>query len=296
MKQAVVPKLQLAASMLIFSTIGLFTRWIPLPSGVIALVRGAVGAAFLLAVMLAGRRKPDVAAIRRKWWQLLLSGVCIGFNWILLFETYRYTTIATATLCYYLAPIFVILGAPLVTHERLTPRRLLCVGTALIGMLGVSGVLDGSLPTADEWTGIVCGLGAAVLYAAVVLLNTRLTDLPATDKTTGQLAVAAIALLPYCLLTGGLAELGTVSVTALLLLLVVGIVHTGVAYWLYFGALGRLKAQTAAIFSYIDPAAAILLSAVVLQEPLTVWAGVGAVLILGSALVSELPERHKTNA
>ena len=293
MNKTIVPKAQLAAAMLIFGTIGLFSRGIPLPSGVIALVRGAVGAVFLLVVMLISRQKPDLAAIRRKWWQLLASGICIGYNWILLFEAYRHTTIATATLCYYLAPIFVILAAPFVTGETLTLRRLLCVGAALLGMLGVSGVLEGSLPEADELTGILCGLGAAALYATAVLLNSRLTELKATDKTTGQLGVAAIALLPYCLLTGGFAEFGKLDVTATVLLLVVGIVHTGVAYWLYFGALGKLKAQTAAIFSYIDPAAAILLSALVLKEPLTVWSGIGAVLILGAALISELPEKPK---
>lgn len=294
MKRAVVPKIQLAAAMLIFGTIGLFSRGIPLPSGVIALVRGAVGAVFLLVVMLIGRQKPDFATLRRKWWQLLLSGVCVGFNWILLFEAYRHTTIATATLCYYLAPIFVILAAPLVTGEKLTMRRLFCVGAALLGMLGISGVLEGNLPAADELTGILCGLGAAALYAAAVLLNSRLTELKATDKTVGQLGVAAVALLPYCLLTGGFAEFGQLDVTASVLLLVVGVVHTGVAYWLYFGALGKLKAQTSAIFSYIDPAAAILLSALILKEPLTIWSGIGAVLILGAALISELPEKQKS--
>ncbi len=294
MKRAVVPKIQLAAAMLIFGTIGLFSRGIPLPSGVIALVRGAVGAVFLSVVMLISRQKPDLAALRRKWWQLLLSGVCVGVNWILLFEAYRHTTIATATLCYYLAPIFVILAAPLVTGERLTLRRLICVGAALLGMLGVSGVAEGKLPTADELTGILCGLGAAAFYAALMLFNSRLTDLAATDKTIGQLGVAAIAMLPYCLLTGGFTAFTQLDTTATVLLLVVGVVHTGVAYWLYFGALGKLKAQTSAIFSYIDPAAAILLSALILQEPLTVWSGVGAVLILGAALVSELPEKAKT--
>ena len=299
MKPEASAKIQLIGSMLIFATIGFFVRYIPLASGAIALVRGAVGAlflVFLLAVVLLRRQKPDLVAIKSRSWLLLASGACIGFNWILLFEAYRHTSIATATLCYYCAPLFVVLAAPLVAHEKLTVRRLLCVGAAVLGMLGVSGILGSGLPSADELTGILCGLGAAVLYASVMLLNKHITGLTPEDKTVSQLSIAAVVLLPYCLLTNGFAGVGELSTLPLILLLVVGILHTGFAYRLYFGAIGKLQAQTTAIFSYIDPAAAILLSLCIPEEraAMTVFSVIGAVLILGAALISELPEKTKT--
>jgi len=92
-------------SMFIFGTIGIFRRYLPLPSSLVAMVRGAIGMAFLLAVMALIRRKLDVAAIRKNFLRLCLSGACLGINWILLFEAYNYTSVATATLCYYLAPM-----------------------------------------------------------------------------------------------------------------------------------------------------------------------------------------------
>ncbi len=284
------PQLQLISSMVIFGTIGLFVRGIPLPSSVIAFARGVIGTLFLLLVFALRRKRPDLKALRANWLILLLSGAALGGNWILLFQAYRYTTVATATLCYYLAPMFVLLVSPLVLRERLTVRKLLCVLVSIVGMALVSGVLSSGLPAAQELTGILLGLGAAALYATVVLLNKKLTAVPGNDRTVAQLALSAIIVLPYILLTE---ELSTLSapMPALGLLLLVGVVHTGVAYALYFGSLKDLKAQTAAIFSYIDPIVAILLSALLLREHMGPAEIAGAVLILGSALISELPEK-----
>lgn len=285
-------RLQLIASMVIFGTIGLFVRYIPLPSSVIACVRGFVGMLFLLLVMALRRKKPDTAAIKKNLLVLIISGAAIGVNWILLFEAYRFTTVATATLCYYLAPMFVLLASPLVLKERLTLRKLLCVIVSLIGMVFVSGVASSGLPSVGELTGVLLGLGAAVLYASVVLLNKKMTGIAANDRTLMQLGLAAVTISPYILLTEDLSTLA-LTLPALGLLLFVGVVHTGIAYAMYFGSLKDLKAQTAAILSYIDPIVAIILSALLLREHMGLGGIVGAVLILGSALISELPEKAK---
>ena len=184
-------KFHIILSMLIFGTIGIFVRHIPLPSSVIALVRGVVGTLFLL--IFSRFRKTPVSreAIRRNLKVLILSGIAIGFNWILLFEAYRYTTVATATLCYYLAPVFVILVSPLLFKEALTLRKLCCIAAALIGMVFVSGVLETDFSGSGEFLGIVFGVGAAVLYASVVLMNKMLADIQVFDRTIVQLAAAA---------------------------------------------------------------------------------------------------------
>ena len=290
-------QLKIILSMFIFGTIGIFRRYIPLPSSLVAMVRGVVGALFLLAVMALRRQKLDFSAIRRALPKLLLSSACLGFNWILLFEAYNYTTVATATLCYYFAPMFIILVSPLLLKERITARKLICVLVALVGMVFVSGVLDAGINSIAELRGVLLGLAAAVLYASVVLINKKTVGIPANDRTVMQLGISAIILLPYVLLTEnlGLIDIGAGGGMLLVLgmLLLVGILHTGVAYWLYFGAITTVKAQTAAILSYIDPVIAILLSALLLGEPMTLLGGIGAVLVLGSAIVSELPEKQK---
>lgn len=285
-------KRDLIFSVSVFGTIGIFVRWIGLPSSVIALVRGAVGAAFLLLLARFRHAPIDRAALRRRWQLLLLSAAMMSFNWITLFEAYRYTTVATATLCYYMAPIFVTLISPVLLKERLTARKLLCVFLALAGMVFVSGVPQSGLLGPSEAKGILLALCSAALYAGVILINKYLSGVPAYDRTLLQLACAAAVMIPYILLTE---DLSAMSVTPLgaVLLLIVAVFHTGWCYALYFGSMTVLSAQTVALFSYIDPIVAILLSALLLREPLG-WSGIlGAALVLGSTLVSELPVPEK---
>ena len=287
-------KLELIASIFIFGTIGIFVRHIPLPSSMIALVRGFVGAFFVLLFVYLKKSKLDKAAIKKNFVMLALSGAFIGINWILLFESYHYTTVATATLCYYMQPIFVILASPFLLKEKLTVKKVACVVVALIGMVFVSGVLQTGIPALSEANGNLYGLGAACFYASVVLMNKKITEINAYDKTIMQLGMGAIVLSPYVMLTqdfGSAAASMTPSLWALLLF--VGLVHTGVAYALYFDSMKELKAQTLAIFSYIDPIVAIILSALLLKENMGLYGVIGAVLVLGSTFISEMPEKER---
>ena len=285
-------KLDLVFSVAVFGTIGIFVRGIGLPSSVIALVRGAVGALFLLLLARLRRTPIDKAALLRRWKLLFLSAAAMSFNWITLFESYRYTTVATATLCYYMAPIFVTLASPIFLKEPLTMRKLFCVLMALSGMVFVSGVPQSGLPGPSEAKGILLALCSAALYAGVILINKYLSDVPAYDRTLLQLAAAAAVMVPYILLTEDLSAI-TFTPLGAALLLIVAVFHTGWCYALYFGSMTVLPAQTVALFSYIDPIVAILLSALLLKEPLG-WSGMlGAALVLGSTLVSELPVHKK---
>jgi len=283
-------RISLIASMVIFGTIGIFRKYIPLPSSMIAMLRGLVGMLFMLGVGLLSGRKLSLKAIRKSIPMLCLSGTLMGFNWILLFEAYRYTSVAVATLCYYMAPIFVILASPVLLRERLTRKKAVCVLVALVGMVFVSGVLDSGVGSLAEMRGVLLGLGAAVLYASVILINKRLTDVPSQDRTIMQLGAAGIVLIPYTLLTENLAAV-SVTPVGIIMLAIVCVVHTGVAYALYFGSMKDLKAQTVALLSYIDPVVAIILSALLLGESMSVWVIVGAALVLGGTLVSELPDK-----
>lgn len=284
-------KLQLLGAMGIFGTIGIFVKYIPLPSATIAFCRGVLGVIFLILTMLATKQKPASEAIRKNSVILLLSGAAIGVNWVLLFEAYRHTSVAIATVCYYLAPLFLILMSPLL-GERLTGKKLLCVAAAFGGMALLSGITEGTAITPDQLLGILLATGAAVFYATVMLLNKKLSPIPAYDKTIMQLSAASLVIVPYLLFTDGFAFEG-LSWTSWLLLAVVGVIHTGFAYAMYFGSMKDLPAHTIAIFSYLDPVLAVILSTVILKEPLSILGGIGAVLILGSALYSELPERKK---
>jgi transporter, eamA family len=280
-------KFRLMTAMFIFGTIGIFVRNIPLPSSVIALARGVIGTLFLIIFTKIRKIKISYMEIKNNLSILCLSGMLIGIHWIFLFEAYRNTTVAVATLCYYLAPVFVIIASPFVLKEKLTFKQAVCIGVALIGMIFVSGIFEKGGTENLQLKGIFFGIGAAIIYAVVILLNKHLKKISSYTMTIMQLGIAATVLAPYTLLTQNTGSL-TFNFTTLILLGIIGIINTGITYTLYFSAIQELKAHTIAIFSYIDPIVAILLSTLILREKPDVFTVIGGIMILGSTLISEL--------
>ena len=275
-------------SMAVFGTIAPFVRRISVSSGELALYRASLGAALIGVYLLIRRKNPFSAKLRREILLLLLSGGAMGINWILLFEAYRYTTVSTATLCYYFAPVIVTLLSPILFREALTPRQILCFAMATLGLVLITGV-EGR----GNLTGILFGLGAAAFYAAVVLLNKYIRHTAGIQRTFLQFLAAIVILIPYVAATGGV-TLSRLNPIGWVCLLVVGIFHTGITYCLYFSSLKAIPGQSAAILSYIDPLVAVLISVTVLQEPLSWQQALGGTLILGFTLWNLLPERQKS--
>ena len=275
------------ASMLIFGTVGIFRRSIPLSSAFLAFARGILGGLFLLVFVRLRRKRVSGGLPPRLLLRLAVTGAMIGFNWMLLFEAYNHTTVAIATLCYYMQPTIVMLLSPIVFRERLTGRKAVCALVSIVGMVLISGVADSGGSQSRDPLGILLGLGAAALYAGVVITNKKIQGVDAYQRTTVQLLSAGIVMVPYLLLTDGFSGIAFTPST-LVLLLVVGIIHTGIAYVLYFGSMDGLRVQSIAVLSYVDPVSALLFSALLLREPLSIPGIIGAVMIIGSAMVSEL--------
>lgn len=274
-------------SALVFGTIGIFRRYIPVSSAFLAFTRGILGGLFVLAYTKI-RKKGSVSDIpRQKLLWLIISGAVMGINWMLLFEAYNHTTVAVATLCYYMQPTILILLSPILFKERLTAKKAVCAAVAVIGMVLVSGVFGSGSSQGNSLYGTLLGLGAACFYAGVIIINKKVEGIDPYPKTMVQLLFAGITMIPYMLITHSFDSFPTDPVT-LLLLLVVGLVHTGITYVLYFGSMEHLRTQTVAILGYIDPVSALFFSAILLKEPLSMYNIIGAVLIIGSALISEI--------
>ena len=278
--------IMLAASMFIFGTIGLFRRYIPCSSAFLAMIRGILGGLLLLVFTRIRKESTGEKLPRQTVIWLGISGAVIGINWMLLFEAYNHTTVAVATLCYYMQPTIVMLASPLLLREKLTKRKAICAMIAVIGMVLVSGVTESGGERTGHLKGVLLGLGAAVCYASVIIMNKKITGVDAYRKTTIQLLCAGLVMIPYMVLTDGFGS-NVFNAGAIALVVIVGIVHTGFAYVLYFGSMDGLKAQSIAMLSYIDPVTALLLSALVLREPLTAAGAAGAIMILLSAVISE---------
>jgi len=286
MKRPLSARAMLIASMVIFGTLGIFVRNISVSSGELALYRAVMASVMIGLFLLITRQKIPFRQIRKALPLLLLSGCAMGFNWILLFEAYRYTTVSVATLSYYFAPVIVTVACPILFREKMGPKQWLCFFMSTLGIALITGIGDLSAGS-NHVKGILFGLGAASLYATVVLLNKFIQGVEAFHRTFLQFLAAVVVLIPYVALTGGM-TLFTMNTTGWVNLLIVGLVHTGVAYCLYFSSLKELPGQKAAILSYIDPLVAVLISVTVLGESMTLMQCIGGCLILGFTLYNEI--------
>ncbi len=286
MKKVFSPTILLALSMACFGTIGYFVRHISLPTGEIALYRALLAIILIGTYMLITKRKILFRAIKKELVWLFLSGAFMGINWVLLFEAYKYTTVSAATLCYYFAPVLVTIACPFLFKEKMGAKQWVCFVMSTVGLVLITGIGDMSSGS-THIKGILFGLSAAVFYASVVLINKRLGSVDGITRTFLQFVSSVVVLLPYVLLTGGINLLsldraGTVN------LLLVGFVHTGITYCLYFSSLKYLSGQTASVLSYIDPLVAVIVSVTLLGENITPVQIIGGVLILGFTLLNEI--------
>ena len=274
----------MAAAMLVFGTIGLFVKNIGFPSSFISFARALTGSIFIALFMLFSGHGLDKKSVLKNLKLLIPSGIAMAFNWICLFEAYRFTGVAVGTLCYYMAPVIVVVLSPVFLKEKLTAINVTSVLAAVVGAVLISGVVSGSAKSAK---GILFGLAAAALYSTVVMINKFVKNLSPIETTFVQLLTAAVTMIPYILMTEDVTTF-VFDRRSVIFTLIVGVFHTGIVYMIYFSSVQKIPAQTTAVFSYIDPVTAIILSAVVLGERLDAVQLIGTFLILAATLFNEL--------
>jgi len=278
---------KMVSAMLIFGSIGIFVRNIDLSSMEIAFLRAAIGSIFIGIFGLFIKEKKSLKLIKENILLLLLSGIALGFNWIFLFQAYKYTTISNATLSYYFAPVFVIILSPIVLKEKLTKRKIICVLIAMFGLFLVLNGDSGSLNNSyNHVRGIMYGLFGAGVYSSIVLMNKFIKNLSGFETTLVQLTVSALVLLPFVIYQGNF-NLFTISKGSWFFVILLGVVHTGFAYLLYFSSMKELKGQSIAILSYIDPISAVVFASIFFGEGMNLFKVIGGIFILGSTLLSE---------
>ncbi|WP_294523021.1 DMT family transporter [uncultured Anaerovibrio sp.] len=279
--------LMVIAAMLIWGSSGVFRRYIPVPSDFLAFLRGVLGTVFMLFLILyykkTGMRHIPVKTVAT----LLLAGAMYGFNWIFFFEAINYTTVPIATLCYYMQPALVILLSPLFLPDKMSLGKIIVLCLTTTGMVLVSGITEMDSIDLSQLKGAIFGLSAGMLYALNAIINKRINQIDTYHKTFIQLSGTIIALIPYLFIIDGWKPIPTDGLT-IISILILGIVHTGIAFVLYFSSMKTLSAPSVALCGYIDPISALFLSALILGESLSATGILGAVLIIGTAVFSEI--------
>ena len=271
-------------AMLIFGTNGYLVAHLSLQGSQIVLVRTLVGGLLLTAIVLL-RGGFDREAVRAEWRDLLFGGVALGLNWVALFTAYRLLNVSLATLIYYAGPMLVLLFSPLLFRESLTPQKIAAVAIVAAGLFCITGSITSA---GMSLTGLLAAVLSALFYASLIIFNKRIVKTGGMQTAALELDVAFVVVLIYVLLTAGIPR---PLKTDIPYLLVLGLVNTGIAYMLYFTGLQKLPGQSVALISYVDPVSALVFSALLLHETMTPLQVLGAVLIIGGALLGELRRR-----
>lgn len=279
-----IERIKYITAVVLYGTIGMFLRYVDMPSEIIAMFRGILGSIFIYLYLKLSKKNIDIQAIKNNLKWLVASGIFLGFNWILLFSAYTHTTVAIASLCNYMAPIIVIIIAPVVLKEPLEKNKLIYVLIAFIGIVLVSDVFNSEI---GSMFGVIMGLLAALCFVGIVICNRKIKDINVYDKAIVQLAMSAITILPYALIRNVSTDIN-VNIQTILIIAMLGIVHTGFAYCLYFSGLSSLSVQSIAVLGYLEPVVSILCSVFILHESMSISGWIGAIMILFAACASEL--------
>lgn len=284
-------RLKIMVAMLVWGSVGIFVKEIELSSIEIAFYRSIIGCIFIFILSLINKEKFNFQEIKKDIKLLLASGISLASGWVLLFQGYKYTTIGNATLSYYIAPVFIVILSAVLLKEKITLKKALCILGAMVGLVFIVNTKSIDMGESNHTLGIIFSLFAAVFYAIVIIINKLLKNLPSTVLSIIQLLISAIVLLPLIISGPGI-QLSILDKKSLIMLLIVGILHTGIIYLMYFSSVKYVEGQTIAVLSYIDPIFAVILSGILLNERLTSAQIIGGVLILGSTFISEYKTRN----
>ncbi len=270
-------------ALFLYGTIGFFLHFIEYSSDFVVLCRGFFGSLFIGAVLYLKKERIDTEAIRKNLFLMILLGASLGFNWVFLFMGYRYG-MAISSLCNYMAPIIVVIITAVFYKEQINWKQVLCIITAFIGMLLLIGIFGNN--EGIDIRCVVYGSLAAVGFVILVLCNRKLKGIKPLEKTLVQLFVSMIVVLPYVMINDSFPK--HFDLLSVILVLILGFVHTGLAYICYFSSIDVLPAQTIAVLGYLEPVLNVLIGALVFSEQIGLSGIIGAILILAASLGNEI--------
>ena len=288
-------RLKIVIVMILWGSIGVFTRFINISPVLLSFVRAVIAIPVLVIIGLATKSLSFKGVTLKEILPYVLSGVLMAFAWITLFIGFMNTDISIAVIVYNMCPVYVLLFAPIILKEKL---RRIHVITVLIAFVGLFLIVFSSIDLSQaKLSGVLFAALSGVIYAVIVIINRKAkTSMSATSITFIQMVFVIITLLPIILVQDLFVELYTLDTTAINLVLILGIVHTGLAYAVYFSTYKVLPAVTIGILSYIDPTSSMFFAVLILGETLTIYHVLGGILILGSTLYCEVYENKLTKA
>ncbi|MBR3881065.1 MAG: EamA family transporter [Mailhella sp.] len=271
------------SSLLLFGTNGIVASRIALSSYEIVFMRCLLGSLLLGAIVLAARKPLSLLKERRASLFITASGIAMGASWMFLYEAFTQIGVSFATLTYYCGPVILVALSPILFGEKLTRLKLAALGMVAAG----AALLNGPLAGGGSLWGLFCGVMSALSYVAMVAFNKKARGISGMENTLLQLVTALATVSAFLLWKQGLSL--DVAAGDWPYILILGLLNTGYACWLYFSTIGKLPVQTVAVCGYVEPLSAVLFSVILLGETMSAWQALGAMLIFSGAILSQMP-------
>jgi drug/metabolite transporter (DMT)-like permease len=255
---------------------------------VVAGARTLLGSLLLLPIAL--HRKALAPAFRRWKWLLAFTLIEITVPWLLLGHAETRLNSSTAGLLIAIVPLFAAIIVTKLGHEKLEPRRLFGLGLGFAGVALLVG-LDIHL---DDLPAVGATIVVALCYAiGPIIIDRKLKDVPAMGVITASLILATIIYAPFAPFLWP----ETFGTQAVLSVIGLGVLCTAAAFIVFFALIAEVGPARATVITYVNPAVAILLGALVLHEPLTAGMMIGFPLVIaGSFLGTMRSQRPVTPA
>ncbi len=278
-------------ALLLFGSNGIVASFIDLSSQNIVLLRTLIGSILLIAIFFLSGGRLTFYKYKKQFAFLTISGIAMGTSWMFLYEAYARIGVSIASLLYYCGPVIVMVLSPLLFNERLTVNKVLGFLAVVVGVVLINGnAFDGN----GDVLGVVCGLLSALMYAFMVICNKKATDIVGLESSTLQLTIAFLTVAVFVGIKQGYAM--QIETNSILPILILGLLNTGIGCYFYFSSIGKLKVQTVAICGYLEPLSAVLFSVIFLKETMLLLQIMGAVLIIGGAMIGEPVKLKRTKS
>ncbi|MDI7741865.1 DMT family transporter [Lysinibacillus fusiformis] len=274
-------------ALLLFGSNGIVASYILLNSYEIVFLRTMIGSLFLIIVFAISKKKVEFWKNKKHFLYLVISGMAMGASWMFLYEAYVQIGVSIATLAYYCGPVIVMILSPLIFKEKMTKAKLLGFLAVIIGMLCVNGLAF----TEGKVSGLIFGILSAFMYVVMVIFNKKARTIKGLENAMCQLVISFLTVAIFIGMKRGFRV--DVFDGNLMPILILGIINTGVGCYFYFSSIGRLPVQSVSILGYLEPLSALIFSAAILGEKLSLIQMAGAVLILGGAAFGELYRSKK---
>ncbi|RKS72411.1 mutator protein MutT [Motilibacter peucedani] len=209
---------------------------------------------------------------------LLFAAIEMAGPWLFLTHAESQLSSSLAALLIAMTPLAAAVMVTTLGHERLEGRRLVGLAVGVVGVAALVGIDIGSV----EPLAVVETVATAIGYAAgPVIISRRLRDVPAMAVITASLLVTGLLYLPFAVVEGS----GGVPGDAIAAIAGLGVVCTAVAFVVFFRLIAEVGPARAPVFTYVNPAVALVLGVVLLDEPFTLGIALGfPLVILGSVL------------